>query len=374
MKCPICGNEDPLYFAYNKKHELYCRRCISFMGKEAEENLEIKASPLKLSYELSSDQKRISLQIKDAILNHQNVFLYAVTGAGKTELIYPAVENCLFNHLQVGFVVPRKDVVIDLLPRFATSFPSAKVISIYGGHHDDLNGDIILLTTHQLYRYKNYFDLLIFDEIDAFPYQGNEMLKNFFHASVKGNYILMSATPRKEMIDEVIKQNGVYLELTKRYHGYHLPIPTMKISLLFKKLILLKILKGFQNEGKPCFIFCPTIQEAKDLYRFVHHFFPNGEVVHSQRKEREQIISDFKKGKYRYLITTSILERGVTVKNLQVIIYDANHVLFDDATLIQISGRVGRKKDAPEGEVIYIADSISKAMNLSIEKIKEANL
>ena len=373
MICSICGNEDPKYFAYNKKHELYCRRCISFMGKSAEVNNNITSAPLHLDYELSSEQKKISTKIKNAILKHKNVFLYAVTGAGKTELVYASVEAMLKKHLQVGFVVPRKDVVIDLLPRFQEAFRSAKVRAVYGNHHSDLTGDILLLTTHQLYRYKNYFDLLIFDEIDAFPYTGNDMLTHFFYKAVRGNYILMSATPKQEMIDEVVNNKGIYLELTKRYHGHKLPIPDMKISLLFQKWHLIKVLKTFHVENKPCFVFCPTINEAETLYKEISRYLPNGEVVHSKRKEREEIISDFKKGKYEYLITTSILERGVTVKNLQVLIYHANNTLFDSSTLIQISGRVGRKKDAPDGKVIYFADSISKAMEESIRKIREAN-
>lgn len=374
MVCNKCGNEDPKYFAYDKNNRLYCRKCISFMGKKAEKNNSIKSAPLKLDYDLSLEQKNISAKIKDAINNKQNVFLYAVTGAGKTELVYESIEDTLKKHLQVGFVVPRKDVVIDLLPRFQSAFPSARVRAIYGGNHEILEGDILLLTTHQLYRYENYFDLLIFDEIDAFPYEGNDMLTHFFYKAVRGNYILMSATPKKNMIDDVLKSGGNYLELTKRYHGHPLPIPEIKLSLMFQKWHIIKTLKTFHVENKPCFIFCPTINEAEDLYKDISKQVPNGEVVHSKKKDRDKIIEDFKNGKYEYLITTSILERGVTVKNLQVLIYHANHELFDSSTLIQISGRVGRKKDAPEGKVIYFADSISSPMEESIQKIKDANV
>jgi len=50
----------------------------------------------------------------------------------------------------------------------------------FGDHHDALTGNIIVLTTHQLFRYEDYFDLLIFDEIDAFPYVGDLVLESFF--------------------------------------------------------------------------------------------------------------------------------------------------------------------------------------------------
>ena len=102
-------------------------------------------------------------------------------------------------------------------------------------------------------------------------------------------------------------------------------------------------------------------------------FQKNGEVVHSKNPLREKIIEDFKNSKYDYLITTSILERGVTVKNLQVIIYQADHELYDESTLIQIAGRVGRKSDAKDGEVLFLANKKTEAMVSAIEKINEAN-
>ena len=52
----------------------------------------------------------------------------------------------------------------------------------------------IICTTHQLYRYPQYFDLLILDELDAFPYVNNEVLIGLLQNSIKGNYIYMSAT------------------------------------------------------------------------------------------------------------------------------------------------------------------------------------
>lgn len=373
ITCPICGNNDLRYFAYNAKKQIYCRKCIRFQGKKAEENFQIHPSKMHLDFSLSPEQEKISNNIDFAIQNHQNVFLYAVTGAGKTELVYKAMENVLSKKKQVGFVIPRKDVVLDLYPRISEAFPNAKVYKVYGGHHEQLKGDILILTSHQLYRYKSYFDLLIFDEIDAFPYHENEILNHFFEQSVKGNFILMSATPQEKMIRKIVENNGIYLELTKRYHGYPLPVPEIKLSLFFQKMLILKILHAFQKEKKPCFLFCPTIMDAEKLFSFLRFFFPCGAVVHSKKKEREKIIEKFKQGQLDYLVTTSILERGVTIKNLQVIIYHANHSLFDASTLVQISGRVGRKIDAPEGKVYYLSDSITLAMKESIKKIQEAN-
>ena len=72
-------------------------------------------------------------------------------------------------------------------------------------------------------------------------------------------------------------------------------------------------------------------------------------------------------------MTTSILERGITIKNLQVIIYQADHTLFTEGILVQISGRVGRKYDAPNGDVIFIANKENLAIKNCIKSIKEIN-
>ena len=105
----------------------------------------------------------------------------------------------------------------------------------------------------------------------------------------------------------------------------------------------------------------------------INIFCPNGNYVHSERKNRNKIIEEFKNNKYDYLVTTSVLERGITIPFLQVIVYDADHLIFDADTLIQISGRVGRKKESWDGEVTFLANKKTKHMEEAINRIKEAN-
>lgn len=372
LKCKLCGNSDKRYFGkINEKY--YCRKCINFKGQLAFKEETSKDHILSLNFDLSSDQEDISFSIAKARLQKKNVFLYAVTGAGKTELVYRAMLDTLKEGGRVGFAIPRKDVVIDLYLRIKSAFPKTKVIKVHGGNTTVLDGEIVILTTHQLYRYPKYFDFLVFDEIDAFPYVDNDVLNNMFLNSINGNYVLMSATPREKEINKITNEGGIYLSLTKRYHGGKLIVPNIKLSIMFIFPLLIKKLNEFVTSRKPVFIFVPTIKEAEKLFKLVKMFQKNGEVVHSKNPLREKIIEDFKNSKYDYLITTSILERGVTVKNLQVIIYQADHELYDESTLIQIAGRVGRKSDAKDGEVLFLANKKTEAMVSAIEKINEAN-
>ena len=99
----------------------------------------------------------------------------------------------------------------------------------------------------------------------------------------------------------------------------------------------------------------------------------NGTFVHSKCKVRTQKIKKFKNGEYDYLVTTAVLERGVTFKDLQVIIYDADSEIYDSQALIQISGRVGRKIDAPEGEVIFLVNKRTDQITQAITTIENKN-
>ncbi len=372
-KCEICLAEDDKYFAFNNG-KIYCRRCITFKGEKVKRNnFSNNEVILDLKYNLSKKQEEISSNVLKAFINHQNVLINAVCGSGKTELVYKTIEYCLKHKLQVGFAIPRKDVVIDLFPRLKDAFPHQKVISIYGGHTNNLSGDIIILTTHQLYRFENYFDLLILDEVDAFPFYNNQILNTMFKKSVKGNYIMMSATSLDNIKEEIIKQNGLIFTLNKRYHNHPLPVPTIKEFFIGKNIYLIYKLNKFLKCNKPTLIFVPTIKICERLYAFLKIFFKNGECVHSQKKNREEIVEKFKKNKLLFLVTTSILERGVTIKNLQVIVYNADNYLFDSKALIQIAGRVGRKIDAYDGEVVFLGGYNSTSMQEAKTKILQAN-
>jgi competence protein ComFA len=371
-KCPRCGNSDERYIGYlNGKP--YCRRCIGFSGKSAREQIRQKKEfKLELDYFLSKEQKKTACQVRKNFLDKKDSLIYAVTGAGKTELVYYTIEYALNHQLNVGFAAPRRDVVIDLFPRLKSAFPSAKTIYVIGEHSKELNGDIILLTTHQLYRYKNFFDLLIIDEIDAFPYKGEMLLTHFAKEAIRGNCILLSATPSNEDLRQMEKKGKVF-RIMKRYHRHPLPVPIFKKAEISQLLVGIIELKRLLKKGKQVFFFVPTISLGERIFPFIKTAVKNGRFVNSESAQRDEVIRSFKKGEIRYLVTTSILERGVTVKGLQVIVYNAEHRLFTKESLIQIAGRAGRKKEEPDGEVIFIGSKESENIKNAIDEIKRIN-
>ena len=372
--CPVCGNTDANSIGYlNGKP--YCRRCISFKGEEAKEIYSFpKQSPIYLSYELSDEQKELSERLVKNFDYQINSLVYAVCGSGKTEICLSLIQHCVSKGLKVGFAVPRRSVCYELFCRFRNIFRKNRVVSVYGGHHQTIEGDIICLTTHQLFRYQNYFDLLIMDEIDAFPFKGNDILQNMFEKSIKGNYVLLTATPTDELLKEFSKPGKDLLKLFVRFHHHPLPVPKVvlgnDLNIHYK---LIKQLKTFLDSNKQVFIFVPTIEQSVKISYLLKLFFHKGTYVNSKRENNEEIIEDFREQKYQYLVTTAVLERGITVKNLQVIVFHADNYIYDDHALVQIAGRAGRKKDAPEGEVIFIGKTKTKYMEKAISDIITAN-
>ena len=94
---------------------------------------------------------------------------------------------------------------------------------------------------------------------------------------------------------------------------------------------------------------------------------------YSSLKNKQEIIEKFKNRQIKIMITTSILERGMTFFDVQVIVYDAHHDLFDESSLIQISGRVGRKLKAPTGNVYFLTSKITLPIIKCIKTIKKKN-
>jgi competence protein ComFA len=372
--CPRCHNQDPIKVGM-KNGQPYCRACIQFQCQPwVASKREKKAVQIQLGYALTIEQQIISNGLINCYRQQQSVMVDAVTGSGKTEIVFGLIQIALAEGKRIGFVIPRRDVVQEMVPRFKHVFPSLTIASVFGGHHEDLEADLIILTTHQIFRYEQYFDVLIFDEVDAFPYAGNPVLIAMVQRASKGIIVYLSATFEKQQLIEFSKQGGKVFHLFKRYHGHPLPELTTLIRPFFLKWItLIGILFQFHKRQEPVFIFVPTIVIGKWMLRLVRVFFPTTKLAFSSSKDREEVIHQFKVKPDFFLITTAILERGITVSQLQAIIFEADHRLYSTSMLIQMAGRVGRKLNSPTGKVIALANYQSQSIKHAQAKIRFAN-
>ncbi len=373
-RCPRCHNQDVLKVGM-KHGQPYCRACLQFQSDPwVARQREKKAVQIQLGYALTVEQQTIADGLIACYRQQQSAMVDAVTGSGKTEIVFGLIQIALAEGKRIGFVIPRRDVVQEMVPRFQQVFPSLTITSVFGGHHDQLEADLIILTTHQIFRYEKYFDVLIFDEVDAFPYAGNPVLMAMVQRASQGMIVYLSATFEKQQLIEFKKQGGKVFHLFKRYHGHPLPeLSIMVRPFFFKWITLVSLLFQFQKQHVPVFIFVPTIAIGQWMLRFVTIFFPTTKLAFSSSEDREEVVHQFKNKPDFFLITTAILERGITVSQLQAIIFEADHRLYTTSMLIQMAGRVGRKLNAPTGKVILLTNHRSHSIQGARAKIKFAN-
>ncbi len=362
MICPRCLNQEAKYF-FRYQEKIICRRCIHLDGLLVDPSLDLgKLDPqLELPFQLSAAQQEVSQWLLRYGFSH-NLLIHAVCGAGKTEMMLEFVQAALEKGLKVGWMIARRQVVLQLQRRLQKHFPQLKVIAVCQGHTQDLVGDLVLCTAHQLYRFPNYFDILIIDEPDAFPYVNDALLEGLARVSCKRNFIYLTATPDETLKRQVDKTIVVH----RRPHQRALVVP--KVFTFPKWLLYLLLLKLLKQSDEQWLVFLPSIALAKRLSKRLR--LP---VLTSQSSDGELRIERFSQGLDRILLTTTILERGVTFEAISVIVFLADAPLFDEAALIQISGRVGRSFNNPKGVCYFLCSQKSETVTSTIKTILQHN-
>lgn len=350
MRCDFCLSKDPKYFK-----DGVCRRCLHLrhgLYKPVFYDVQGVSGEYTLNFDLTPFQKDISSQIVKH-METSDVFLEAVCGAGKTEMCYELIKVSLQKGLKVGWAIPRRQVVLELTQRLQDNFKAMKVIPVCEGFTSDLIGDLIVCTTHQLFRYHQVFDVLILDEPDAFPFANDDLLYGVMKQSVKGHVLYMSATQDDVLMAKL--DQCIHLKMPLRPNLKPLPVPQVRNSYLH----LIKDLKGLK--GKRILIFVPTIKIAHRLSQFL-----KVPCITSKTEDKEQVLESYLNHEFDILITTTILERGVTFLNCYVFVFEAHHNVFDASSLVQIAGRVLRGSSY-EGACYfygrYKSEGIDKCLN-----------
>lgn len=376
MKCQRCQNTDSLYF-YQDGESTYCRKCIQFGRLDLGDTPPINRWVCKkhrcnyqLAFKLTDKQLRASCAIVEYLRQGFDVLVYAACGAGKTELTMEPIKNALNQGLKVGFAISRRQVVLEIAERMQIAFKSLKVIAVCEGHTQVVDGDLIICTMHQLYRYHQSFDLLIMDEVDAFPYKNNEVLEAIAHNSAKGRILYLTATPDAKMLAEVAAGQLKMVELFERPHGHPLVYPTMVH--LPKWLQLFHFLYFMYKEKQQVLAFVPTIQQANN-YAKVFSLFFRCKALTSKTTSSENIIEALREGQLDFLFTTTVLERGITIPKIDIVVFQSDHAVFDEASLIQIIGRVGRSPNKPDGVGIFYYAKKTSAIKRCMQALVKMN-
>lgn len=371
----------------------YCRSCLA-VGSANTRQKYIWRPPLQwectdinlLEWEgcLTPEQKGISNRLKKAVEKGcERYFVWAVTGAGKTEILYETIAIVLQNGGQVAFISPRRSACIDVSKRLKKVFSRTRQVTLHQTSEAVYkNEQLVIATAPQMWRFYSAFDLIIIDEVDAFPYVSNLRLQYGTKRALKkmGSSVLLSATPTKTQKQEMCTGILPFAYLNKRYHGHALVVPRLRLDVEGSKCLVRgktpdRLKKWLlKHEKRHVLIFVPEIRWISPLVTTLkEHVDINVAGVSAEDNEREQKIEAFRTGNLRILVTTTILERGVNFTDIDVVIMNAHHHLYNLAVLIQIAGRVGRAKHFPTGAVICFHAGKTAALNSMVREIKKHN-
>ncbi|NLM21033.1 MAG: DEAD/DEAH box helicase family protein [Peptococcaceae bacterium] len=323
----------------------------------------------------------------------KEALVWAACGAGKTEITFPVIEQYLEQSQSVLYAAPRRDVVHDIQPRLEKYFNSCKVKVMSGLSPPDWTAcPLTVATTHQVLKFSRAFDLIILDEMDAYPYAGDQVLEYGLKQALKrtGKIIYLSATPSASILAKVGRQECFLTRLPARFHGYPLPVPE------FLKLKPPKISEPMIVEGRilgsrsllaigdylrkllldgQLFVFVPTVSLVNTWVQVLSLLFKDKKITGSwgSDPDRKRNVASFTSGKSDVIVCTSILERGITVHKAQAVVLYADHALYDVRALVQMAGRVGRTAACPQGRVLFIAGKQSKEITAAIKWIEDQN-
>ncbi|WP_134683489.1 DEAD/DEAH box helicase [Brevibacillus migulae] len=425
--CERCGEADSIHLAYCYRCEQgcgYCAACIqmgqskccaryvcvageldtaiSRAGHPFASGHESSEKPALLEWEgtytpwqaEAAERARQFVAAQDS--SSESFLLWAVCGAGKTELLFPSIADMLASGKKVLVATPRKDVVLELAPRLQRVFPRVKVIAVHGASGEKWEeADVVVSTTHQVMRFYRRFPLVVVDEADAFPYHGNPMLYRAVQRAVAlgGKQLYLTATPPKKLRKALVPARfGLYAPyspthtmLPQRYHGHPLPVPKqMIVAGLQQKLrrnqplgAFLEQVRHSLTDDRRVFVFVPRVNDVEEMTQYLTYFLPDchGRIagVHAADPLRDEKVKAFRDRQLSLLVTTTILERGVTIPQSDVIVWGADNAVFDQASLVQIAGRVGRSADSPGGTILFLVEKQAEAPREAIREIKRMN-
>ena len=211
------------------------------------------------------------------------------------------------------------------------------------------------------------------DEPDAFPYKGDETLAGIARNSCTGTMVYLTATPDVQLTSMVLEGKLEHLFLSKRPHGHELCVPEVRYgSDLMMLLHLIKWIRMELRKEKQLLVFVPRRKTGQLFTRVIKRFIPCCNID-STTEDKDEIIQQFRDGKYQICVTTSVLERGVTFYDVQVVVWKADNGVFDEAALTQIAGRVGRSPKAPYGDCLFLCNRKQRSVDGCIDRIRKAN-
>ncbi|MDD2980996.1 MAG: transcription-repair coupling factor [Hespellia sp.] len=293
-------------------------------------------------------------------------------GYGKTEIAIRTAFKAVQENKQVVYLVPTTilaqqhyntfvqrmrdfPVRVDLLCRFRTAAQQKKTIEdlkkglvdIVIGTHRVLSGDV---------QFKD-LGMLIIDEEQRFGVQHKEKIKK-----LKENVDVMTLTatpiPRTLHMSLIgIRDMSVLEEAPNE----RMPIQTYVME-YDDEMVREAIVRELSREGQVYYVY-NRVQDIADITGRIQKLVPEANVAfaHGQMREHEleRIMYDFINGDIDVLVSTTIIETGLDISNVNtMIIHDADRLGLSQ--LYQLRGRVGRSNRMAYAFLLYRRDKLLK--------------
>ncbi len=330
----------------------------------------------KLSYELTPDQiSTINMIIADLECDYpMNRLVQGDVGCGKTIVAITSSLLMAKAGYQVACLAPTEVLAEQEFNEFkrllepyglnvsllTSSIKGEKYNKIINGLMNDTN---IIVGTHSLLydnvKFKN-LGLAIIDEQHRFGVKQRLSLINKYK---NVDSMFFSATPIPRTLGLSLFRDLDISSIKTR------PKERKKIStkiLSFDKLdLLFKSMKNHSDLGEKAYVVVPLIDGDEDYMdineceKLFKNRFPNEEILtlHGRLKSetKNRIMNDFKYGNAKILISTTVIEVGVDIKDATMMII-MNAERFGLSTLHQLRGRVGR--GSLESYCILVSDDL----------------
>lgn len=293
-------------------------------------------------------------------------------GFGKTEIAIRAAFKAIQDGKQVAVLVPTTilaqqhyntfsermrsfPVRVDLMSRFRTASEQKKTV-------EDLKKGLvdIVIGTHRLLSkdvaYKD-LGLLIVDEEQRFGVTHKEKIK-----SLKENVdvLTLTATPIPRTLHMSLV--GIRdMSVLEEAPNDRLPIQTYVME-YNDELVREAIVRELSRKGQVYYVY-NRVNNIADVTAQIRKLVPEANVAfaHGQMKEQEleRIMYDFIDGTIDVLVSTTIIETGLDIPNVNtMIIHDSDQMGLSQ--LYQLRGRVGRSNRTAYAFLMYKRDKMLK--------------
>ncbi len=315
---------------------------------------ELEASFL---YEDTPDQAKATLDIKHDMESPMPMdrLVCGDVGFGKTEVAMRAAFKAATDGKQVAVLVPTTVLALQHYNTFRERFRDFPVRIEYlsrgktAKETKDILADLkagkidILIGTHKLVgKQVEWHDLglLIIDEEQKFGVAVKEKLKSL---RTNVDVLTLTATPIPRTLQfSLLGARDLSVITTPPPNRY--PVQTELITLDDEDILKEAIQLEMGRNGQ-VYVVCNRIEMLERIQNRIHRLCPEARTViaHGQMptEEMEQRLEDFINYDYDILISTTIIESGVDIPNVNtIIIHSAQN--YGLADLHQLRGRVGR--------------------------------